>query len=66
MTNYSFAIADLQSRWCTLNDLDRAQAIGLARLLGLWISARIGDIQARQRALELVYEALTGGQGISP
>jgi len=27
MTNTSFAIADLQSRWHTLNDLDRAQAI---------------------------------------
>jgi len=27
MTHTSFAIADLQSRWHTLNDLDRAQAI---------------------------------------
>jgi transposase-like protein len=27
MTNASRAIADLRSRWCTLHDLDRAQAI---------------------------------------
>jgi AraC-like DNA-binding protein len=27
MTDTSFAVADLQSRWCALSDLDRAQAI---------------------------------------
>jgi hypothetical protein len=62
----SLAIADIQSRWHTLNDPDRAQVIGHARELGLWISDGIADIQVRQRALELVPEALSGGQGISP
>jgi hypothetical protein len=66
MTNTRFAIADLQSRWRILNDPDRAQAIGFARLLGFWITAVIADIQVRKRALEHVYEGLTGGQGISP
>jgi DNA-binding transcriptional MerR regulator len=35
MTNASFAIADLQSRWNTLDDLDRAQAIKSIRQSGV-------------------------------
>jgi len=35
MTDTSFAIADLQSRWHTLNDLDRAQAIKVIHQSGV-------------------------------
>jgi hypothetical protein len=35
LTDTSFAIADLQSHWYTLDDLDRAQAIKLIHLSGV-------------------------------
>jgi lambda repressor-like predicted transcriptional regulator len=35
MTNTSFAIADLQSRWHALNDLDRAKAIKAVHQSGM-------------------------------